>query len=150
MQALPATASQGRWAAGFRLRSSIGWCEVNFAPAFRNSNNGARTLIHQGNAGDTTSCMISQKTSAVCKFAPPGRLLFIMNATATPFREVEPHEVFDTVASVRALRREPGARFDVRQAIPVIRAERQRPTRTLTAAKGMVFIVDAYPGLAEF
>src|SRR5688572_29766159 len=73
-----------------------------------------------------------------------------MNATATPFREIERHEVFDTVASVRALRRETGARFDVRQAIPVIRAERQRPTRALTAAKGMVFIVDDYPGLAEF
>ena len=73
-----------------------------------------------------------------------------MNATATPFREIEPHEVFDTVASVRALRRETGARFDVRQPIPVIRAERHRPNRALPAASGMIFVVDGYPGLAEF
>jgi len=94
--------------------------------------------------------MISEKTSPVCKFAPPGRSLFVMNAIATPFREIEPYEVFDTVASVRALRRETGARFNVRQPIPVIRAERHRPARALQAGNGMVFVVDCYPGLAEF
>jgi CheY-like chemotaxis protein len=73
-----------------------------------------------------------------------------MNATKNPFRVIEPHEVFDTVASVRAMNRQQSARFDSRQPIPLLRAERHHAARALPASQGLIFVVDAYPGLAEF
>jgi len=73
-----------------------------------------------------------------------------MKATENSFRELEPSEVFDTVAPWRMLRREHGVRFDTRQPIPTLYAKCHRPNHALLAAQGLVFVVDGYPGLAEF
>jgi len=72
-----------------------------------------------------------------------------MNATKNPFGVIEPRETFDTVASCR-IPRQHSARFDSRQPIPIIRAASHRPNHALPAASGLIFVVDGYPGLAEF